>query len=403
LKNYEEEIKMPDFTTLYNEYEHTNNVCQFCEDYRQDNVATRFLLVRSLDKNNLKDIIMAYSTENTEGNVRALTEKAYYSSITIDQLVDYIVGKRPELIQQREQELEGLPEVLTDFPVVNCGVRNDKVDDIVKAFVRNKSLKSMDALFDELDNSMLPRIRQYSLWSYYNQTSNDIIELFFLKHPSVIPTLRKIHDIDFFIKIGNDIVPFDLKFTHISDSYFDLASQGIIRDERIETHDDFYVDEASENSEIKRIKAYYSAFKRSHRDLALPNLSGLEKSDFCDLLIQTGDPDAHSFVVEMQRDHSTFVPATSDQLYPLEWWNYKYQGERLFCNNNRLFVFLAYKNKFVDGRELKGKTAEIGMKINTLLDNLTMEAIHTVKYHYDKEASLVGDYSALSLSTIYSE
>jgi len=394
---------MPDFTTLYNEYEHTNNVCQFCEDYRQDNVATRFLLVRSLDKNNLKDIIMAYSTENTEGNVRALTEKAYYSSITIDQLVDYIVGKRPELIQQREQELEGLPEVLTDFPVVNCGVRNDKVDDIVKAFVRNKSLKSMDALFDELDNSMLPRIRQYSLWSYYNQTSNDIIELFFLKHPSVIPTLRKIHDIDFFIKIGNDIVPFDLKFTHISDSYFDLASQGIIRDERIETHDDFYVDEASENSEIKRIKAYYSAFKRSHRDLALPNLSGLEKSDFCDLLIQTGDPDAHSFVVEMQRDHSTFVPATSDQLYPLEWWNYKYQGERLFCNNNRLFVFLAYKNKFVDGRELKGKTAEIGMKINTLLDNLTMEAIHTVKYHYDKEASLVGDYSALSLSTIYSE
>jgi hypothetical protein len=259
-------------------------------------------------------------------------------------------------IQQREQELEGLPEVLTDFPVVNCGVRNDKVDDIVKAFVRNKSLKSMDALFDELDNSMLPRIRQYSLWSYYNQTSNDIIELFFLKHPSVIPTLRKIHDIDFFIKIGNDIVPFDLKFTHISDSYFDLASQGIIRDERIETHDDFYVDEASENSEIKRIKAYYSAFKRSHRDLALPNLSGLEKSDFCDLLIQTGDPDAHSFVVEMQRDHSTFVPATSDQLYPLEWWNYKYQGERLFCNNNRLFVFLAYKNKFVDGRELKGKT-----------------------------------------------
>lgn len=394
---------MPDFTTLYNEYEHTNNVCQFCEDYRQDNVATRFLLVRSLDKNNLKDIIMAYSTENTEGNVRALTEKAYYSSVTIDQLVDYIVGKRPELIQQREQELEGLPEVLSDFPVVNCGVRNDKVDDIVKAFVRNKSLKSMDALFEELDNSMLPRIRQYSLWSYYNQTSNDIIELFFLKHPSVIPTLRKIHDIDFFIKIGNDIVPFDLKFTHISDSYFDLASQGIIRDARTETHDDFYVDEASENSEIKRIKAYYSAFKRSHRDLALPNLSGLGKSDFCDLLIQTGDTDAHSFVVEMQRDHSMFVPTTSDQLYPLEWWNYKYQGERLFCNNNRLFVFLAYKNKFVDGRELKGKTAEIGTKINTLLDNLTMEAIHTVKYHYDKEASLVGDYSALSLSTIYSE
>ena len=237
---------MSDFTTLYNEYEHTNNVCQFCIDYQQNNVATRFLLVRSLDRNNLKDIITTYSEENTGGNIRALTEKAYNSSVTIDQLVDYIIGKRQELIRAREQELEGLPDVLADFPVVNCGVRNDKVDDIVKTFVRNKSLKSLEALFEELDNSMLPRIRQYSLWSYYNQTSNDIIELFFLKHASVIPTLRKIHDIDFFIKIGNDIVPFDLKFTHISDSYFDLASQGIIRDENTENHDDFYVDNASE-------------------------------------------------------------------------------------------------------------------------------------------------------------
>ena len=394
---------MLDFATLYNEYEHTKNVCQFCTNYQHNNVAIRFLLIRSLAPNNLKDIITTYSTENTDGKERVLMEKAYNSSVTIDQLIDYIVGKRSDLIRQREQELEGLSEVLLEFPVVNCGVRNDKVDDIVKKFVRNKSLKTMDALFEELDNSMLPRIRQYSLWSYYNQTSNDIIELFFLKHPSVIPTLRKIHDIDFFIKIGDDIVPFDLKFTHISDSYFDLASQGIIRDESTETHDDFYVDDASKSSEIKVIKAYYSAFKRTHRELALPNLSGLEKNDFCDLLIQSGDIDAQNFVEEMQRNHSAFVPATSEQLYPLEWWNYKYQGERLFCNNNRLFVFLAYTNKFVDGRELKGKTAEIGQKINTLLDNLTMADIHTVKYHYDKEASLVGDYSALSLSTIYSE
>lgn len=394
---------MPGFTTLYKEYEHTNNVCQFCNNYRHANTATRFLLIRSLDKNNLKDIIKSYSTENTEGNVQALTEKAYNSSVTIDQLVDYIIEKRAELIQQREQELEYLPEILSDFPVVNCGVRNDKVDDIVKTFVRNKSLKTMTSLLEELDHSVLPRIRQYSLWSYYNQTSNDIIELFFLKHDSVIPTLRKIHDIDFFIKIGNDIIPFDLKFTHISDSYFDLASQGIFKDKNARHPDDFYINIAPEKSEIKVIKAYYSRFKKTHREFVLPNLSGLGKNDFCDLLIQTGDPDAQNFVSKMQRQHSAFVPSTSDQLYPLEWWNYKYQGERLFCNNNRLFVFLAYTNKFVDGRELKGKTAEIGRKINALLDNLTMDDIHTVKYHYDKEASLVGDYTALSLSTIYSE
>ena len=108
--------------------------------------------------------------------------KAYYSSVTINNLLDYIESKRAELIQEREQELEGLSSVLEDFPIVNCGVRNDKVDDIVKGFVRNKSLKTLNSLTQELDEKVLPRIRQYSLWSYYNQTSNDIIELYFLKH-----------------------------------------------------------------------------------------------------------------------------------------------------------------------------------------------------------------------------
>lgn len=394
---------MPDFISLYNEFEHTKNVCKFCSDYAENDVATRFLLIRSLDRVNLKEIIILYSEEAPDGNIRTLTEKAYNSSVTISQLITYIESKRAELIQQRKAELAGLEDVLADFPVVNCGVRNDKVDDIVKSFVRNKSLKTMDALLGELDDTILPRIRQYILWSYYNQTSNDIIELFFLCHSAVIPTLRKIHDIDFFLKVGDRILPFDLKFTHISDSYFDLASGGIIRDTEEHHHDDFYVSGNSDTSEIKVIKAYYSAYKRAHRAADLPNLSGLEKNDFCELLLATGDPGAIHFVSEVKQRHERYVPTTTDALHSLEWWNYKYQGERLFCNNNRLFVFLAYTNQFVDGRELKGKTAEIGQKINNLLNNLTETSIHTIKYHYDKDAGLAGDYTALSLSTIYYE
>lgn len=259
----------------------------------------------------------------------------------------------------------------------------------------------MDALLSELDGTILPRIRQYALWSYYNQTSNDIIELFFLRHSAVIPTLRKIHDIDFFLRVGDRILPFDLKFTHISDSYFDLASQGIIPD--VSHHDDFYVNGHSDESEIKVIKAYYSAYKHAHKAAGLPNLGGLGKNDLCEILISTGDVDARRFVSEMKARHGQYVSAAPESLHRLEWWNYKYQGERLFCNNNRLFVFLAYTNKFVDGRELKGKTAEIGQKIQDLLDHLTEAGVRTVKYHYDKDPSLTGDYTAQSLSTIYCE
>lgn len=391
------------FNLIYREFENTNDVCKFCRYYREDDVAIRFLLIRSLDKPDLKYIVSNFSDQTVDGNFEILTKKAFESSVTIPQLLEYIESKRAELIHAREAELAGLSDVLADFPIVNCGVRNDKVDDIVKAFVRNKSLKTVDELFDELDNSLLPRIRQYSLWSYFNQTSNDIIELFFLKNPAVIPTLRKIHDIDFFIKIDNQIVPFDLKFTHISDSYFDLASQGISRDNSEDIYDDFIVNENSETNELKRIKSFYSQLKRSDRQLNLPNYSGLSKIELLDLLSSSGNQSAEMFVREITEQHKNYVPTNAEELFPLEWWNYKYQGERLFCNNNRLFVFLAYTDKFVDGRELKGKTVEIGQKINELFNEITSANIHTVHYHYDKDATLIGDYEALSLSTIYYE
>lgn len=394
---------MVQFNEIYTEYENTKDVCKFCEIYKENSTATRFLLIRSLDKPSLTEIVEQYSAEDTSGNMKILTEKAFHSSVTIQQLVEYIEKKRTELIAQREEELNGLQNILNDFPIVNCGVRNDKVDDIIKPFVRNKSLKSFDTLIDELDNSVLPRIHQYCLWSYYNQTSNDIIELFFLKHPAVLPTLRKIHDIDFFIKVDEQILPFDLKFTHISDSYFDLASQGIIRNMDISHHDDFYIENDNNENEMQKIKSFYKNFKKKNRNLNLPNLKGLKKNDLCDLLVSSGDPEAIDFINKMKDNHSNYVPSTSEELHSLEWWNYKYQGERLFCNNNRLFIFLAFKHKFVDGRELKGKTFEIGNKIKDMLDNITNNGMHTVKYFYDKEASLEGNYTALSLSAIYAE
>lgn len=388
---------MVTFDTLYTEFEDTNNVCAFFEKYDVNSVSTRFLLIRSLDKENLKDIITQYSSIKAVGNTRALTKLAYESPVTIPQLLDYIESKRPVLISAREHELEGLSDVLSQIPVVNCGVRNDKVDDIVKGFVRNKSIKSYDRLIDELDNSMLPRIRQYSLWSYYNQTANDIIELFFLKHSKIIPTLRKIHDIDFFLKLGEKIIPFDFKFTHISDSYFDLVSEGIACGTN--TFDDFNVTNA-EISELKKLREFYTRYRNKNIDPAPSKLSKMELVDF---IYKIDDEESRKFITAMEKEHSKYVPITPDDLKILEWWNYKYQGERLFCNNNRLFVFLSYMTKFTDGRELKGKTKEIGKKISDLLDNLSESSIHQIHYHYDKEARLVGDYTALSLSTIYYE
>ena len=398
---------MASFRTLYTEFEHTKNLCQFCQNFAPDSEATRFLLIRSLDKPHLKDVIRQYGGTSASDNFLPLMEGAYHSSVTIPQLLDYIESKRTELVRLREQELEGLPSVLEHFPIVACGVRNDSVDDIIKKFVRDKSLKTLTELETELDQAVLPRVRQYSLWSYYNQTANDIIELAFLRHPRVIPTLRKIPNIDFFLNIGGEITPFDLKFTHISDDYFDLAAQGISRNTDPAAGDDFQVTGPDANSELKQIKAFYTAFKRRHRQLGLPNISDLPgktiKEEILTRLAACGDPAAAQFAADALQRRRELVPTDPESLRSLEWWNYKYQGERLFCNNNRIFLFLAYTDRFVDGRELKGRTAQISALVTRLLDGVNAESIHTVRYRYTKDAGLTGSYQALSLSAIYYE
>lgn len=115
------------------------------------------------------------------------------------------------------------------------------------------------------------------------------------------------------------------------------------------------------------------------------------------------DSSAIQFVKKITAHRCHNVAATIKNPHCLEWWNYKFQGERLFCNNNRFFIFLTWKDQFLDGRILKGRTAPIGRQVTKLLDNFSYANLHTIHYHYDKLAALSGDYTAVALSTIYCE
>lgn len=50
---------MVNFDSLFNEYANTKNgdVYAFCMKYKKNSIATRFLLIRSFDSDNLKKII----------------------------------------------------------------------------------------------------------------------------------------------------------------------------------------------------------------------------------------------------------------------------------------------------------------------------------------------------------
>lgn len=370
---------MTNFETLNDMFEKGKDFYKMFNQYGDD--AIRYALLRSLDNPNLEEFLGDRIDTSSKKN---LLKNAYNSNVTIEETEKYIMSKKDEILEERKFNEEFLLSIVEEMDIVNCGIRNDQVDDIIKPFVRNKNFTSLEEMTTNLDNNLVPRIRNYVYWSYFNQLSNDLIENSFYSHPSIIPTLRKIHDIDFFIKIDNKIIPFDLKITHISDEFFNKYSEGLISSDS----NDSFVSNEDEN-EIQIIKNIYKKFKN---DLNLPNYGRLSKLELLTILKEQNNDEINNNLTTIFENRSSMIDDINNNITTLEWWNYKYQGERLFSNNNRFFVFLAHKNSFEDGKDLKKNIIEIRDKIKNKLDNLTLADVHTIRYIYEKDQKVNGNY-----------
>lgn len=355
---------------------------------------SRYILIRSLANDHLKELIKATTGEELKkGKAEELYEKLYLSEINEDEIILYIKTKYPEVRDERMEHEIHLPSIIQEFGPVKCGVRNDNLNDTAKNLVRDKSIETKADLEKRVDDLLDGTIRGYILWQYYNQVTNDLIEHIFNDHENVIPTLRKIKYVDFMIKVGDKIIPFDLKITHISDDYFDLYEKGL---SFIDEHSDNYlVGECK--SEIQKIKDHYKSVKKA---LDLPNYGGLKKIEIIEILKNSGDQNTHIFLETILSARGEIVADIENNLNSVEWWNYKYQGERLFKNNNRFFVFLAYKDLFEDARPLKGNLEAISKKVVGKLDSIIDGDFNTIKYYYQKDKGLEGAYEVNSTSVL---
>lgn len=361
---------------------------------QQEEGFSRYILIRSLANDHLKELIKTTTGEELKkGKAEELYEKLYSSEISEEAIIRYIKAKYPEVREARTEQEVHLPSIIQEFGSVKCGVRNDNLNDTAKDLVRDKSIETKADLEKKVDELLDGTIRGYILWQYYNQVTNDLIEHIFNDHKNVIPTLRKIKYVDFMVKVGNKIVPFDLKITHISDDYFDLYEKGLTF---TDTNNDNYSVGRS-RSEIDKIKDYYKSVKKT---LSLPNYGGLKKIEIIEILKESGDPDTQIFLETMLSARAEIVTDIEKDLRSVEWWNYKYQGERLFKNNNRFFVFLAYKDLFEDARPLKGNLEAISEKVIGKLDAIISGDFNTIKYYYQKDKGLEGAYEVNSTSVL---
>ena len=74
---------MANFDVLFNEYANTKNgdVYAFCEKYKGNSIATRFLLIRSFDSENLKKLLTQHSISFSSGKEKDLMKIAYDSTM----------------------------------------------------------------------------------------------------------------------------------------------------------------------------------------------------------------------------------------------------------------------------------------------------------------------------------
>lgn len=355
---------------------------------------SRFILVRSLSAEHLRKLIKETNpTLDNTGSASRLYETLFDTRLTNDELISFIRREYPSVRNQRREQEVHLPSIVEDFGPVKCGIRNDNLNDTAKELVRDKSISSREQLEQKIDDLLSSTIKGYILWQYYNQVTNDLIEHIFNDHPNIIPTLRKIKYVDFLVKVGEKIVPFDLKITHISDSYYDLCQKGLIA--AGSGTDDYLVGSALSESEV--IKKEY---KRLKKEKSLPNFGGMTKQEMIDVLV--ANEESH-LVQSFLQNRERLVNKLSTDLKSLEWWNYKWQGERLFKNNNRFFVFLAYKNSFEDARPLKGDMQLIRTKVIEKLNSICNGDFNTIRYYYDKDKGLEGQYLVNSTSVLVTD
>jgi len=415
---------------------------------------SKYILIRSFDTESLKlAILRTTNIEAVSSKQDDLYKELFNTSISIDELINIINELYPSVKAKRMEEEKHLPAVIKDFGVVKCGIRNDNMNDVAKALVRDKSIQTKAELDTKVDDLLEGTIKGYILWQYYNQVTNDLIEHVINDHTNVIPTLRKIHDVDFFIKLDGKIIPFDLKITHISNDFYDMYSKGVILhanktdDYKCTTNDDYCIS-INGLSELAQIKSLYKGIKLSHD---LPNVAKQKKADFIANLKSLGNTEINEIALaiseinelkayykqvkanyalpnmsDLTRDEMISYSSTqnkelTDSLINklllnrksctdslrnnrkvLEWWNYKFQGERLFKNNNRFFVFLAYSNSFEDARPLKGNVEDLRDIINNKLNSISHKSdLNIINYFYDKDRNRRGSYKILSSSAIY--
>ena len=277
-----------------------------------------FLKIRSLTKKKLKEFCISKNLidESQKPLEWQLREKAF-GNTTNSELDEFILANVGASMSQEvmNEIIRGVKEVENHASSIFL----DSFDSALKKVVRDKNLRSLTTLNQKISSSLIPKLKSYVTWSWFNQNTNDLIEEIFKRNDKIIPTLRRVHGVDFFIKSEGLDVPVDLKLTFLPKEF---------------------------------IKIYTRQGKTTKQ------------------------------IISMVKDNPKILAN----------WLYENQNPRLFNNNIRFFIVLIDKEHLENSWKLKAEFELIHGKVNTFLSTIDGDNLIEVKYSYNKEDRVAGNY-----------
>ena len=182
----------------------------------------RFALIRSMDVEHLQRLLNI-----EESDIKQLMEVAYNGDNSIDSISTKIKEIWADEESEREREYQQITNLLTLFSTELTTSTKISGPAGVRGYVQRK-LRLMKKLEPDSDPSseftaMQDEISNYANWQMFSLLTNDLVELFHDQTlpDNMIPTLRRIDGIDFFVVIDEQIYPFDLKTTYIPTKYYE--------------------------------------------------------------------------------------------------------------------------------------------------------------------------------------
>lgn len=169
----------------------------------------RFLKIRSLAKEHLVELCVGQGIETTNIEIWELRKSLFLSRISEERIGSYIRDKYESQRQQERREEQEIKRELQRLQTYQSSVWLGNVDSMLQRTVRR--VKDLKELEEQIQQTLLPMVGNYVKWSWYNQWTERIIGNMFTDHEEVIPTLRRVKAVDFFLR-G---VPFDLKLTFL--------------------------------------------------------------------------------------------------------------------------------------------------------------------------------------------